>query len=214
VEPPPEIKPDPVKNKPDFTLVERKNPKETTKQAKNTSKVSNTITNKPRISLDNPTVRTGPSKAAREAAAARERAAREAAERQKAINEGLAAITGTIRGNAAPATSVAGIGGGGGTGESYADYNSIIYSTYFHAWRPPEEVTDLEATVKVKIVIARDGSVISHSVQSRSGTPALDKSVEGALRRVHRIVPFPESWTDSQKTFLLNFNLKSKNRLG
>ena len=68
--------------------------------------------------------------------------------------------------------------------------------------------------MKVKVVIARDGSVITDAILKRSGIPALDKSVENALNRVRQLPPFPEGAKDAQRTFIINFNLKAKRLLG
>jgi len=68
--------------------------------------------------------------------------------------------------------------------------------------------------VKVKVVIARDGAVISDAIITRSGIPSLDKSVDNALRRVQQLPPFPEGAKQTQRTFIINFNLKAKRLLG
>ena len=85
---------------------------------------------------------------------------------------------------------------------------------YDQAWIDPEEVSDDDATVEVKVVIARDGRVISDSIIKRSGIPALDKSVQNALDRVEKLPPFPEGAKEAQRTFIINFNLKAKRLLG
>lgn len=104
--------------------------------------------------------------------------------------------------------------GPGGGGQAFVNYAQFVREAYDAAWRDPEDVSDENATVKIEIVIRRDGSVISENIVSRSGISALDQSVQRALQRVDRIRPFPEGSTDSKRTFILKFNLKSKRSIG
>ena len=101
-------------------------------------------------------------------------------------------------------------------GEAYADYGQVVKSLYDQAWIDPGEVSDDAATVKVKVVIARDGEVVSDSMVKRSGIPALDKSVQNALDRVRArgLPPFPEGAKEIQRTYIINFNLKAKRLVG
>lgn len=107
-------------------------------------------------------------------------------------------------------------GGGGSAGEVYASYKSVVFSVYVRAWIPPEEIEDEAAAVEAQVTIARDGTVLRDQTRilKRSGIPALDKSVQAALDRVRSIAPFPASSTDSQRTFIIGFNLKAKRSLG
>jgi TonB family protein len=100
-------------------------------------------------------------------------------------------------------------------GETYANYGLFVLSVYDWAWQPPEEVSDESATVKVKLVIARAGKVISSEILAKSGWAALDKSVREALGRVNDIgKPFPEGAKEDQRVIIINFNLKARHRLG
>jgi len=100
-------------------------------------------------------------------------------------------------------------------GESYANYGVFVLSVYDWAWQPPAEIADEGATVKVKVVIAREGKVISSEILSKSGIAALDKSVREALGRVDDIgKSFPEGAKEDQRVFIINFNLKARHRLG
>lgn len=119
-----------------------------------------------------------------------------------------------IRDKGAGATVVDTPGQGGG-GEAYADYKSIIYTIYLNAWHPPDLATDDESTAQAKIVISRNGEILSSRIEKKSGNTALDKSVEAALKRVERIpLSFPETSKDQQRSFNINFNLKAKNSFG
>ena len=115
--------------------------------------------------------------------------------------------------NLSSGTTIEPLGPGG---EPYADYGQVVKSYYDQAWIDPEDVSEDAATVKVKVVIGRDGSVNSDSIMKRSGVPALDKSVQNALDRVRLrgLPPFPEGAKESQRTYIINFNLKAKRLVG
>ena len=115
--------------------------------------------------------------------------------------------------NLSSGTTVEPLGPGG---EAYADYGQVVKSYYDQAWIDPEDVSADAATVKVKIVIRRDGTVIADPITHRSGVPALDKSVQNALDRVRlrSLPPFPEGAKESQRTYIINFNLKAKRLVG
>lgn len=94
-------------------------------------------------------------------------------------------------------------------GAAYAPYSAYVKKVYHDAWVPPGKV-DGDPIVRVQIVVARDGRVVSAKITSRSGNAALDRSVQSALDRVRKLRPFPEGATDPERTFNLNFNLASK----
>lgn len=152
----------------------------------------------------------------REQAAARERAQEEAQTRRLAEIRGQRVnrlVTG-LQQNLSSSTSVTVPGTGGATYASYSSYVDLIYRT---AWAPlkPRETTDANASVLVRVVIARDGTVISSEIRRRSGNAALDQSVRATLDRVRTIGrPFPEGARDSQRDFDIEFNLQSTGAAG
>jgi len=157
-----------------------------------------------------PAVRGTSESLARKAKAEAAAKAREAAEEWKGqINKSLQAL----RGDLSPSTTIEAMGTGG---EAYANYSQAIKTIYTEAWLTPDDVTDDAATVRVEVTIARDGRIVSSSVLRRSGISSLDKSVQAALDRVERrrLPPFPEGASDTQRTFKINFNLKTKRSLG
>jgi protein TonB len=105
-------------------------------------------------------------------------------------------------------------GPGGGSGPSYANYAQEVRRVYTDAWRIPPDVNDDEATVKVRVTIARGGNVISASIIQSSGSPLVDGSIQATLDRVTFVAPFPEGAKDSQRTFTISFSLKAKKLLG
>jgi TonB family protein len=104
--------------------------------------------------------------------------------------------------------------GAGGGGEAFAGYENVIGSIFYHAWTPPEGISDISSDTEVEIVVARDGTIISANITTKSGKSAMDKSVFSALRKVKKLPPFPQGAQDSQRTFQLVFNLKAKQSAG
>jgi TonB family protein len=131
---------------------------------------------------------------------------------------GLESILQTAHNNiingVSPPVQVNEIGSQGGGGIPDAGFNGALIRAYMRAWLIPSDVADETSTVVVTVTLRRDGSVISSSIQSRSGNPALDDSVQRALRKVTYISPLPESGKDAQRTFRLEFNPKAKRMMG
>ncbi len=202
VKPPPE----PVKDrdeKSDADAIERKHEK-----AKPEIKVESKIVRRP----TNKAPEKSPAKKDEDDSKAQARAEAEA--RRRTAQQLLARINGSserISENLSPGTTIEPLGPGG---EAYANYAQVVKTYYDRAWIDPEEVSEDAATVKVKVIIARDGSVVSDSIIKRSGNPSLDKSVENALKRVQQLPPFPEGAREAQRVFIINFNLKAKRLLG
>ena len=89
-----------------------------------------------------------------------------------------------------------------------ANYESLIRRKYMDATIHPGAISG-DPVVKVRLVIARNGRVISARVTSQSGLASWDRAVQKALDRVKFIKPFPESMKGSQKTLNLNFNSRN-----
>jgi TonB family protein len=92
-------------------------------------------------------------------------------------------------------------------GQASADYRQYVISVYKQAWVTPANFTDKLATVKVRVVVLRNGTVDSFQIVRRSGSAMLDVSVE-RLKTVTFIAPFPEGAQDEKRTFIINFNLE------
>lgn len=101
-----------------------------------------------------------------------------------------------------------------GSGEAMANYSDIVYSIYMAAWTPPASLEDESATVTARVTIARSGKVVHGEITRPSGNPALDRAVRAALDNVNFIAPFPPAATDSQRSYIFNFNLQAKRGLG
>ncbi len=132
--------------------------------------------------------------------------------RRRQIAQSLDALATGVRNSGAKGTVVDMPGQGGG--EAFVGYETVIYNAYYHAWNTPDSVANKLAGADVKIVVARDGTIVSAEIINKSGESALDKSVERVLRAVTRLPPFPASAHDEQRSFLLRFNLEAKEGSG
>lgn len=152
---------------------------------------------------------------------------REEAERQAAIRAQLAAVEQANREHRQRVAAVSGIVGKvdtglarttnvempGPGGEAFINYADLIWTKYYQAWVAPE-TRDVRNPTRVEIVVTRDGRVISSNIIKGSGDATLDRSVRQALDRVTRLPAFPVGAKDAQRTFRINFELKSKRQFG
>jgi len=103
---------------------------------------------------------------------------------------------------------------GQGGGAAFVDYRTALFSAYYNAWNCPQDVDNDLSSVEVKVVVARNGSIVSAEITKKSSDPALNKSVQRALDAVTRLPSFPEGATDEQRSFRIRFNVKAKQSLG
>ncbi len=109
-------------------------------------------------------------------------------------------------------TRIEGVGAGSGDGtggESYANYAQFVKTFYDRSWIRPLEIQDRSLTVQVRVVIARDGHVISSRIEKPSGHSVLDQSVARVLERVTFVAPFPEGARESERTYRIHFVLNA-----
>jgi TonB family protein len=90
------------------------------------------------------------------------------------------------------------------------NYAQTVKSVYERAWTPPDDTASDDAIIKVRVTIASDGTVVSATVIAPSGDASVDASVRNTLDRVQFIAPFPSGSADKERTYIINFNLKSK----
>jgi periplasmic protein TonB len=131
---------------------------------------------------------------------------------QRQIAQSLDALASGVKTSGASGTVVDMPGQGGG--EAFAGYETVVYNVYYHAWITPDSVADKQAATDVKIVVARDGAILSAEIVNKSGERALDKSVDRVLRAVTKLPPFPAAARDEQRSFVIRFNLESKEGSG
>ena len=96
---------------------------------------------------------------------------------------------------------------GNGT-QASASYDAVLQSIYLHAIAAnlPAALAHNDEHTLVKVTIAKDGTVVSATITSRSGDSAWDNAVQRTLDQVTSIHAFPDSWTEDQRTFSLDFN--------
>jgi TonB family protein len=144
---------------------------------------------------------------AREAAAEARAEARAEHEAEQQREQAISRITGSIRNNLTHDTDVT---MPGESSAATANYGQIVKSIYYNAWNLPDSASSDEASPKVRIVVARDGSVISAHIIEPSGDAAVDDSVQRTLDRVTFIRPFAEDATENERTFTIKFDAQTK----
>jgi TolA protein len=202
VEPTPEVEPDRPKD-PDTPSLELKKvvkPKPPTPPHKVTPTLT-PVKTKPKI--DNHRAEEE-AEAEAEAQAEAAKAAQHARDaKAKAFNNALS----SIRSSESSSTTVQ---LHGDNAVSSASYSASVKSIYFQRWVLPDKADNDNAITKASVTIARDGRVIEAHIIGPSGDSNVDRSVQQTLERVTDLPPFPEGMTESQKTYLINFNLQAK----
>ncbi len=226
VEPPPEVKPpepeksfikkifEPESDEPDKP--EKAEPKDPDiskdKQVKAQDEMgAKKKTTKPAIEVASHKVKVSskPSKPAVDTSAEDERKARAAA--NAAWKKTIAGVAGTIDKNFSTGTEVSIPGRNGAT---LANYGDMLAAAYYQAWILPNVVADENGSVKVKVTVGQDGTIISARVTQQSGDALLDKSVEQALRRVKSFRAFPDGVKDAEQSFYFDFQPKFRRLIG
>ena len=127
-------------------------------------------------------------------------AEKEAAKRREALNRSLNKLDTKLSGRTAVNVPLGRF--------ASANYESLIRRKYMDATIHPGAISG-DPVVKVRLVIARSGRVLSASITGQSGVTSWDRAVQKTLDRVKFIKPFPESMNGAQQTFNLNFNSRS-----
>ena len=99
-------------------------------------------------------------------------------------------------------------------GIAFANYGSMVREAYDRAWHVSQDLSDNDSVAVARITIRRDGTVRDANISRRSGNALLDKSVQRALDAVRFVAPFPESTKDAERTFNIEFNLKTRKAVG
>jgi TonB family protein len=100
------------------------------------------------------------------------------------------------------------------SGEAFVNYRTAVFNAYYQAWKTPEDTSRKMAVADVKIVVARSGEILSCEFVSKSGDAAIDLSVQRALDAVKQLPPFPPKATDTERSFIIRFNLEAKQSAG
>jgi TonB family protein len=94
------------------------------------------------------------------------------------------------------------------------NYGQFVQSIYEEAWVTPEDAASDSAITKVTVTIANNGRVVKASIIKRCGDASVDNSVQRTLDRVNSIAPFPDGAKEKERTYIINFNLKTKRSMG
>jgi TonB family protein len=131
------------------------------------------------------------------------------------VQQALSRVQNNLKAGLSSSTRVEMPEGTGGGGVSYANYGQIVRKIYTDAWMVPDDMTDDEATVKVSVTVASSGKVLTARITQPSGSAAANRSIQATLDRITDIgYPFPQGAKESQRTFIMTFNLKSKKAFG
>jgi protein TonB len=166
-----------------------------------------------KIDLTKKVTRTVPKQTDNSEAEAKAEADRLNKERQRQHDKLVKAFTSAARSIKSSTSSSTEVEMPGDSTQAYADYASVVKTVYTDAWRLPDNAINDEANVKVSVTIARSGRVTDAHIVEKSGDPSLDSSVQRTLDRVVEIEPFPDGSTDTERTYVINFNLKAKRQL-
>ena len=127
----------------------------------------------------------------------------------------VAKLDGTIGGLRSSLSNSLNIQAVGTNPAAFANYGQQVVNIYEENWlNKPEDVTDDSVIVHVSVTILRDGSVKDAHIVRASGKASVDRSVKQTLDRVTRFPRFPEGSTDAERTFNIDFNLKTSKRIG
>ena len=156
---------------------------------------------KPQIKVNlKPTIRRPDSSKVKAQQEAAERARKANAKRQETLNNSINRLSSNLSGSTAVNAPLGRL--------AAANYESLIRKKYMDATFHPGAI-NRDPVVKVRLVIARSGNVLSAQIINNSGVTSWDRAVQKSLDRVKHIAPFPKSISGSKKTFTLNFNSRS-----
>lgn len=100
-------------------------------------------------------------------------------------------------------------------GEAFVNYGSLVRDVYDRAWNVTPDLTDDDSSATARVTIRRDGTVSNATLNRPSANASLNKSVRRALDAVREIgKPFPEGARESERTFNIEFNLKTRRAVG
>ena len=156
---------------------------------------------KPQIKVNlKPTIRRPDSSKVKAQQEAAERARKAYAKRKETLNNSINRLSSNLSGSTAVNAPLGRL--------AAANYESLIRKKYMDATFHPGAI-NRDPVVKVRLVIARSGNVLSAQIINNSGVTSWDRAVQKSLDRVKQIAPFPKSISGSKKTFTLNFNSRS-----
>lgn len=106
---------------------------------------------------------------------------------------------------------------GGDGGPAHADYAQLVEAIYRGALQNVTDFSDQDFTVKVEVVIARTGRVVSSRIARRSGNAVMDRAVQRALDKVEREGlgrPFPPEMPEAEHKYTFDYSFRARKATG
>jgi colicin import membrane protein len=133
-------------------------------------------------------------------------------EQRNRIARQVGSLVGDVAKNLGHSTVVQTAGPGG---EAFVNYGSWVREVYERAWHVTPELMEDDSSALARVTIRRDGSVARATLSEKSRNTSLNRSVQQALDRVTDIgKPFPEGAKEPERTFTIEFNLKTRKAIG
>ena len=107
-------------------------------------------------------------------------------------------------------TTAIGNGTGAGSGAASGRYGDGLKSLYDSKWILNADAYNEETSASVRVVVRRDGAIVSSTITKSSGNTAFDRSVRSALNGVTRALPFPPDVKDAERAFTWRFERKTR----
>lgn len=99
----------------------------------------------------------------------------------------------------------------GTTGVTYNEYDAHVRAVYMRHWHPPSGISTSSATVTVKVIIKKDGSVKFARITGRSGNSKLDSNITDLIKKITNVnKTFPSGAKETERTYIIDFNLDLK----
>lgn len=103
-----------------------------------------------------------------------------------------------------------GNGTGAGSGAASGRYGDQLQALYDSKWILNADAYDEETAASVRVVVRRDGTIVSSTITKSSGNAAFDRSVRNALSGVSRALPFPADMKNAEQVFTWRFERKTR----
>ncbi len=143
---------------------------------------------------------------------ARQRADREAQQRYADERRRIAKDVGSAVGNLNNSLSknVVVDAGPGPGGPAFANYGGLVGAAYKRAVDANHPQSDEDVDALIRVVVLRDGRVQSAEWVRRTPNSLLNKAVDGALKSVRSVPPFPAETKDTEREFTIRISFEAK----
>ena len=103
-------------------------------------------------------------------------------------------------GGAGKGNGKTGNGPGAGGASQFGEYLGQIRDRFYREWQQPTSIVRSSAdfVTRLKIRIAKDGTILNREVTTSSGNNVMDDSVVTAAQKVEKIAPLPQGLTNGE----------------